>query len=319
MKCLIYLVLYLAFANQKYFYTIMKQLIIISSIILLTSCSSVKIYTNEKDFSKENEVGLKFYQPKPFLLIEYNPAKDVNIKTSIVYFPDLSSPRYIKVRSGWGSANATVGFANGVMNSYGAISDSKGPETITGLASAVTSLGGAALSLAQVDEIQEKIKLGLIDEGGEQAGGGQETIELWKKLAQKLDGIIGAKIPTGPNQRQETGLSKLSGQNPNDEKERTDIIDELEEQLKLMLIPTLAKVVEIVESLRSNAQKLKKLNLIETPERPGEARTKDRLAEQLEEIVTDLTKESKTVVKHWELFEITFEKGKYNFNKNSFA
>lgn len=295
----------------------MKKHLIIFCLILFSSCASVKIYTEEDKFTKENEVGLKFYQPKPFLLVEHNPAKDVNIKTSIIYLPDLSSPRYVKVKNGWGSANATVGFANGVMNSYGAISDSKGPETITGLASAVTSFGGAALSLAQVDEIGENIKAGITGNEGEQSGGDEATIKLWEIQAEKLDLVIGEKISSGSNQRSELGLSKLRGHNEADEKERIQIIKELKELLSLISVPTLAKTTEIVTNLTKNAKRVKVLDLIDTPPRVGEIKTTMTISRQLEEIAKALNKKEAKVLKYWELFEIIHENDTYSFKKIS--
>lgn len=146
----------------------MKTVTLMLCIIFLSSCAGVKIY-NDENCSKENEVGLKFYQPKPFLLVEHHPAKDVKIKTSIVYLPDLANERFVKVKNGWGSVEANIAFENGVLKSFGSISDSKGPETVTGLAGAVTALAGLSLPTEEIEEaMQDAMAMVSISENDDQ-------------------------------------------------------------------------------------------------------------------------------------------------------
>ncbi|WP_114748926.1 hypothetical protein [Pleomorphovibrio marinus] len=110
----------------------MKNLTIILATVLLSNaigCAKIKIINDEG-----TEKGLKFYYPKPYLLVEYNPAKDVAVKTSIIYLPDRNDYYYAKSRSGLGKAELKVDFQNGYMTSFGNTSDSKVSETIKSVA-----------------------------------------------------------------------------------------------------------------------------------------------------------------------------------------
>ena len=95
--------------------------------VLLSGCATVKFYSDE---SLKNETGLRFYSPKPYLLVEYDGTKTVNLKTSIVYLPDLSDPQYIRIKPGIGSAALKLELNNGILSSYGLTTDTKIPETL---------------------------------------------------------------------------------------------------------------------------------------------------------------------------------------------
>ena len=94
---------------------------------LLSSCATVKFYS---DGELKKETGLRVYSPKPFLLVEYDATKTVNLKTSIVYLPDFSDPQYIRIRPGIGSANLKLELTNGMLTAYGLTTDTKIPETL---------------------------------------------------------------------------------------------------------------------------------------------------------------------------------------------
>ncbi len=95
--------------------------------ILLTSCATVKFYSDE---SLKNETGLRVYSPKPFLLVEYRHTKTESVRTTIVYLPDLNKPQYIKPRPGIGSNALKLDISNGFLTSYGLTTDTKMPETL---------------------------------------------------------------------------------------------------------------------------------------------------------------------------------------------
>ena len=139
--------------------------------ILLPGCAGVKLYKDDS-FDRSKRTGLKFYYPKPYLLVERNAAKDAPLKTTIIYLPDLTDPVYAKVISGMGSNAFSLALANGSLASYGVTTDSKIPETIAAAGGVLTGLGGvltgaAAKATAEKDvpqaasvkELQEVKKL----------------------------------------------------------------------------------------------------------------------------------------------------------------
>jgi hypothetical protein len=119
----------------------MKKLlsILILSAFLLSGCAGVKLYHDES-FTKRT--GLKFYYPKPYLLVERNGAKDVPLKTTLIFLPDLTDPVYAKVTKGLGSNAFSIALTNGALSAYGVTTDSKIPETITAAGGLLTGAGG---------------------------------------------------------------------------------------------------------------------------------------------------------------------------------
>lgn len=116
-------------------------------LFLFSNCAGVRVYKIDKDDKKKN-TAFKVYQPKPYLLVEYNSGKDTKMKTSFVYLPDLANPIYLKQRNGFGSSSLEFSIANGQLTSFGSTTDSKVPETI----SAIGSLSGLAGLLGGGDD-----------------------------------------------------------------------------------------------------------------------------------------------------------------------
>ena len=111
------------------------------SLFLFSGCAGVKLYT-DPSFSKDKETGLKFYYPKPYLLVERNGAKDVPLKTTLLFLPDLSNPVYVKMIRGMGSNEFSIALANGALSTYGLKTDTKVPETIGAVGGLLTGVGG---------------------------------------------------------------------------------------------------------------------------------------------------------------------------------
>lgn len=111
------------------------------ALLLFAGCANVKVYSDE---NLTKETGVPMYVTKPYLLVEYNGAKDVALKTSIIYLPDLAKPRYVKFKPGLGSAKLSMGFSNSVLSSYGMESDSKIPELIGAIGKIPSDLMTAA-------------------------------------------------------------------------------------------------------------------------------------------------------------------------------
>jgi hypothetical protein len=113
--------------------------------ILLSGCAGVKLYKEE---TFKNQTGLKFYYPKPYLLVERNGAKDVPLKTTLLFLPDLTNPVYVKIIRGMGSNAFSLALANGALSTYGLTTDSKVPETIAAAGGLLTGAGGLLSGIA---------------------------------------------------------------------------------------------------------------------------------------------------------------------------
>ncbi len=106
---------------------------------LLSGCAHVDFYqtkTGEPDDGQEKHLQpamLHVYlDSTPYLVVV--KTKD-GARASVVFLKDPKSKIYVQQHQGWGTANMTFQLANGLLTSYGLATDSKGPETITSLAS----------------------------------------------------------------------------------------------------------------------------------------------------------------------------------------
>lgn len=73
--------------------------------------------------------GAHFFDPSPYLLVTV--SKDCTTNASVIAFP--GSPRTVSFNSGYGSANLSASFQNGMLSSVGQQTDPKVPETLTAL------------------------------------------------------------------------------------------------------------------------------------------------------------------------------------------
>ncbi len=101
----------------------------------VTSCSSIKFYNSHHD-----EVGLKYFYPKPYILVQHNVSKDTPVKISLIYLPNLQDSQFVKVRNGIGTNQIEIDITNGILTKISSTADSKTPETITALGSLATAL-----------------------------------------------------------------------------------------------------------------------------------------------------------------------------------
>ena len=106
-------------------------LVFIVGIVSSIGCAKLEFYDNEK--LTGTPTGIKFYQPKPYLLVVRTDKSDKPIEVSITYLPDYSKPTYVKLESGWGNAELSLSMENGILKSVGQKTDTKIPETITAL------------------------------------------------------------------------------------------------------------------------------------------------------------------------------------------
>lgn len=117
-----------------------KPILFLIVIVLFASCANVKFYS---DASLSDETGIKIYTPKPYLLVEHNPTDSIKHKSTIIYLPDLNSAQYAKFVSGFGKADFNIALENGYLKTYGIVTDTNIPETITSLSELITSLKSA--------------------------------------------------------------------------------------------------------------------------------------------------------------------------------
>jgi hypothetical protein len=111
----------------------------------IAGCANVTFHS---DAALTQRTGLKFYTAKPYLLIGPTGNKDAPVKAEIISLSDLEHPTYAIYHPGWGSHNFTLAVgSNGTLSSYGQTADSKGPETITALTGALTSVATLASPL----------------------------------------------------------------------------------------------------------------------------------------------------------------------------
>jgi hypothetical protein len=113
---------------------------------LLIGCARVAFYSDPE--FEHKITGVKFYTPKPYLLIARTGAKDKPVDISIVYLPDLANPSYARPIAGLGSSDLAMSFTNGMLSSYGEKTDSKIPELISALGSFTGSAAQAAKTFA---------------------------------------------------------------------------------------------------------------------------------------------------------------------------
>lgn len=91
--------------------------------------------------------GAHFYDPVPYVLV--TESKDCTTTAALVALPGPA--RTAIFHSGYGSANLSANFQNGILSSVGQQTDTKIPETIaalTGIAAAVPKLAAPAARAA---------------------------------------------------------------------------------------------------------------------------------------------------------------------------
>jgi nitrogen fixation protein len=98
--------------------------------------------------------------------------------STIIYLPDKTRQYVVKVKQGWGTVNGSVKLADGWrLDTLGAQTDSKGPETITALTGLLKEAGGLAIKSNE----QPQAGLYLIEIGTD------GTVKLKRQLDWKAD------------------------------------------------------------------------------------------------------------------------------------
>jgi nitrogen fixation protein len=104
----------------------------------LAGCASVTITPVTKDDRKTP--GVRYYESEPYLLI----AKDA---IQLVWLPNYNMGYAVQTKPGLGKADGSVKLADGWrMTEFGAMVDTKIPETISAVADLVKASGVSALT-----------------------------------------------------------------------------------------------------------------------------------------------------------------------------
>jgi uncharacterized protein YceK len=119
--------------------------ILTALMLLLSGCSSVQFWSGN---DPKEMTGLKFYTSKPYLLVEYMAEKDLTVRTTILYLPDLADPQYMKVRPGMGSNDLKMTFEKSILSSYGNATYSDVAGMLNSLAGVISKGAAAAGALA---------------------------------------------------------------------------------------------------------------------------------------------------------------------------
>lgn len=113
----------------------MKKCLIVV-LLVISGCSSVKI--TKIDGKTPYEDGLRFYRPKPYLLVTVVEKKPV---ATLIWLPDKSEEYVIRQNVGWGKNEIKAKLENGWnLTEIGQLVDSQVPQTITALGSLINPI-----------------------------------------------------------------------------------------------------------------------------------------------------------------------------------
>jgi hypothetical protein len=123
----------------------------------MAGCARVAIVkTNPK---KENEEGLRFYRPHPYLWVTKDDEEA--LQSTIIWLPNKKEEYAIKVKGGIGTVDLKCTLENGWnLTEFGETLDSKTPEMITALTGSIEGIKSGAL-LRDVEKEVEEFKAGL--------------------------------------------------------------------------------------------------------------------------------------------------------------
>lgn len=132
----------------------MRLLVICMMVLSLTACGHLK-FTDQDD----HVTGVKFYTPKPYVMVSRTGAKDKPIDVQVVFLPDLKNPTYVKPVSGWGSSDLSATFSNGMLASFGQKTDPKLTELIGSIGGLATSLATAQKTRAEARAVEQALEI----------------------------------------------------------------------------------------------------------------------------------------------------------------
>lgn len=170
--------------------SILKVVSLIVALSILSNCARISIHDNKE--MTGDSTGIKFYTPKPYVLVTRTGAKDKPIDIQIVYFPDLKNPLYARAQSGFGSSNLTMSFANGMMTTFGQQTDTQLPELITAVSGIPGLLATAEKTRREADALKPQ--------SSDLPGTGKDISGLANDLDNLLQSVDGKKALTTTQQ-----------------------------------------------------------------------------------------------------------------------
>lgn len=123
---------------MKFVQTIAWATVVAVSVI---GCASVDVHQVKNHTDKTH--GVRFFASKPYLLVaETQPATGTarKLEYSVIWLPNPNEEYEVEARGGWGTVDSSVSLKDGwELQSVGTKLDSKGPETISAVASLATA------------------------------------------------------------------------------------------------------------------------------------------------------------------------------------
>jgi hypothetical protein len=113
---------------------------IIIGLLFLSGCAHLEF----TDFT-DGQGGVTYYDPKPYMLVVTNG--ECATTATVVVLPEKK--KTVKFKTGYGSAELSVGLSNGMFTSVNQKTDTKIPETI----GSITSLGTAISGMTKVPAV----------------------------------------------------------------------------------------------------------------------------------------------------------------------
>lgn len=132
-----------------------------AAVCFLTGCAQVRVTHVKAD---DRSGGVHFYEPRPYVLV--TRAGDT-LTNQILWLPDPSRRYQVEIIPGWGTVDGSVKLQHGwMLETLGAQTDSKIPETISAVGGLVTA-AVKTLDRSAGLPLKEGLYLIEIDEQGE--------------------------------------------------------------------------------------------------------------------------------------------------------
>lgn len=127
-----------------------RSLTISAAALALAGCTPAQLVFGGPPVAGQSHDALVFYDPSPHLLVSV--AGDCTVTSQVIAIPGRA--RTVRLKSGHGASELSLGFANGLITSVGQKSDTKVPETIA-------AIGGLAGSIGEIAKGQSVKATGL--------------------------------------------------------------------------------------------------------------------------------------------------------------
>lgn len=115
-------------------------LILLAASVAVCGCARVKVVAVNRE--NQGKSGLRFYRPHPYLLLTQGGSNKFDSR--LIWLPNTNEQYMVRSISGWGIAEANVTLTDGWnLTTLGQKMDSKIPETITALGSAIAAVASA--------------------------------------------------------------------------------------------------------------------------------------------------------------------------------